>query len=99
MSRGYSLAGLFVTVFIAACIVFFLSIFVPGCKQRMTRNLGGSMTYTLEPQQRLINVTWKDNSLWVLTEARPTEVPPKTYKLQEKSSLGVLQGTVTIKEQ
>lgn len=59
-----------------------------GCEQGMTRNLGGSMTLELEPDQKLEMITWKDDSLWYLT--RPT--------FQQSSEFGVFEGTITIVE-
>jgi len=37
-------------------------------------------------------------SLWLLTRARKEGEQPETYKYSEKSTLGVLQGTVVIQE-
>lgn len=63
---------------------------------------GGTETVTLEPGVRLVNVTWKGGegtttSLWMLTKKDTTK--PTTYSFKEKSSLGVMEGEVIIKEQ
>lgn len=37
-----------------------------GC-QSVTKDFGGSTTIELEPNQKLEEITWKDDSLWYLT--------------------------------
>ena len=37
-----------------------------GC-QSATKNYGGKTTVKLEPNQKLEEITWKDDSLWCLT--------------------------------
>ena len=37
-----------------------------GC-QSATKNYGGKTTVKLEPNQKLEEITWKDDSLWYLT--------------------------------
>jgi hypothetical protein len=61
---------------------------------------GGTEIITLEPGKRLINVTWKDRSgtsLWILTKQDTTK--PSTFTFEEKSSLGIMEGKLIIKEQ
>lgn len=39
-----------------------------GCAQDMAKNMGGSATIYLEPNQKLEEITWKgDSDLWYLT--------------------------------
>jgi len=60
--------------------------------------MGGNMTINLKPGEKLVNATWKDTSLWILTrKMRPDDVE-ETYKFKEDSTFGVLEGTVTIYE-
>ena len=63
-----------------------------------TRAFGGKMTVELEPGQHLVNASWKDTDLWLLVRARKTGESPETYKYVERSTLGALQGEVTIIE-
>jgi hypothetical protein len=63
-----------------------------------TRAVGGNMTVELEKDQKLINCSWKQTDLWVLTRVRKEGEQPDTYKYTEKSTYGVLEGTVTIVE-
>ena len=70
---------------------------------RRAKSWGGTETITLEPHQRLINITWKAEgnsgsaNLWYLTKVDTTK--PSTYEFKEKSSFGVLEGKVIIIEQ
>ncbi len=66
--------------------------------QYAAKHLGGTTTVDLPAGQKLINVTWKDNSLWYLTRPMTEEDKAETYTFQESSNLGVLEGTVTIYE-
>lgn len=66
---------------------------------KVAEGLGGSMTIELEKDQKLVTCSWKKGaSLWVLTRARKEGEQPDTYKYAEKSSFGILEGTVTIIE-
>lgn len=69
-----------------------------GCDQMTARNFGGDYTHELPKGEKLVNVTWKDDDLWILT--RPFEDGDKEeeYKFQESSVFGVMEGTVTIVE-
>jgi hypothetical protein len=66
------------------------------------RTWGGTETINLDPGVRLVNITWKGGektttSLWILTKKDTTK--PTTYSFKEKSSLGLMEGEVIIKEQ
>jgi prepilin-type N-terminal cleavage/methylation domain-containing protein len=99
MKKGYTLMELLVTIAIIGIIIAFATLFIGGRKQKFTRNFGGTMTYKLDPKTKLVNCTWKENSLWILTTERTIEEVPKSYKFSEKSMVGILQGTVVIREQ
>jgi len=62
------------------------------------KNFGGTGDITLQPDTKLVLVTWKDDNLWILTEAMPVDYNPKSYKLFEKSSWGMIEGTYNIYE-
>lgn len=63
-----------------------------------TRQFGGTSTIELPQNTKLVNVTWKEADLWVLTTAMsPTDVP-KTYTFYEESSWEVWEGTIHIVE-
>lgn len=60
------------------------------------RKFGGTKTITLDPGVRVVNVTWKDNDMWILTKHDTTK--PQTYTFKEKSNFGLMEGTVIIEE-
>ena len=70
-----------------------------SCENFATRNFGGSQTIELEKGQRLVEITFKDNDLWILTEPMDSDYVPKTKTFYEDSNLGVMQGKITIIEQ
>ncbi len=80
-------------------LLLVLMICCTGCTaNQKARNFGGTETIDLEPGRKLVNATWKQNSLWYLTrQARPDELP-EVYQFKEKSSFGVVEGTVVFKE-
>jgi len=82
-------------IIIAAVIVI---IALSSCTDNQrARSFGGVETVELKAGERLVNVTWKEDDLWVLTKQDSTK--PSTYTFQEKSSYGVMEGTIVIKEQ
>lgn len=68
-----------------------------GC-QGATKSFGGSMTLNLEPNQKLEEITWKDDSLWYLTRPMTEDDIAETHTFQQQSEWGVFEGTVTIVE-
>lgn len=62
------------------------------------RRFGGTETIELPKGEKLIMATWKENGLWYLTEPMDSDYDPKTKTFKEKSSLGVMEGTVTFIE-
>lgn len=70
-----------------------------GCSQHMAKNWGGEMTIELEPGKGLELITWKDDSLWILTKERPEDQAPVTHTFQESTDWGVFEGTIHIVEQ
>jgi hypothetical protein len=66
-----------------------------SCTDNMrARQWGGKENIVLKPNEKLINITWKDNDMWVLTEDTLTHV---NY-FRESSSFGVFNGEITIKK-
>ena len=70
--------------------VLFITI---GCTpQSRARNFGGTENVQLKPNEVLINVTWKDDNLWILTKDTLTGV----RYFRESSSWGVWEGEIII---
>lgn len=68
-----------------------------GC-QATTRKWGGSTTIELDPNLKLEEITWKDDSLWYLTRPMTKDDVAETHTFKESSNLGIIQGTVTVIE-
>ena len=57
-----------------------------GC-QTATKSYGGKTTIKLEPNQKLEEITWKDNSLWYLTRPMTNEDIAETHTFQQQSRI------------
>lgn len=53
-----------------------------GC-HGTTRNFGGSMTVELEPGQKLEEITWKDDDLWILSRPMREDEQPEAHTFYE----------------
>lgn len=78
-------------------VVALIAMFAAGCHST-TRELGGEMTIELEPNQKLEVITWKEDSLWLLTRPMREDEHAETHTYYEDSEWGVLEGKVTIVE-
>lgn len=56
------------------------------------------MTVNLPKGQKLLEATWKDNSLFYLMEPMDPDYTPKTKTFQEDSSWGIMQSKVIFVE-
>lgn len=66
-----------------------------SCEQIITREYGGTTTIKLEPGEKLLEATWKDDgNIWYLTESMDSDYVPKTKMFKESSVFGQLEGTV-----
>lgn len=65
---------------------------------RMARKFGGKHSINLEANQKLENITWKGDNLWILTRNMSQKDNPQTYTFKEESSWGVLEGEIIIVE-
>ena len=79
-------------------IVLLIVLTTSGCDQFTAKNFGGDYTIDLPVGEKLVNITWKDTELWYLTRPMKANEEAEVYKFQEDSTLGVLEGTVTIIE-
>ena len=80
-------------------VIVILAFFVTRCApQGCARHLGGTATTQISAGNKLVNVTWKDSQMWILTKPMASNDIAETYKFSERSLLGLLQGTVIIKE-
>jgi hypothetical protein len=71
-----------------------MMVVMSSCTENVrARHFGGTETLALKPNEKVLNVTWKDNEMWVCTQDTITRV----VYFREKSSWGVVEGTVIIK--
>lgn len=59
---------------------------------------GGTTTIELPENQKLINITWKEQNMWYLTKPMNNNDSAETYIFHEESNYGVWEGTIIIKE-
>ncbi len=70
-----------------------------GCTANVrARVWGGTADEKLPQGRKLVNVTWKDADLWILTKPMSKDDVAETYEFIESSSFGVMQGKVIIRE-
>ena len=79
-------------------LAILMIILTGSCGQYTARNLGGTATETLAPNVKLVNVTWKEKSLWLVTRPMKPDEKAETYEFKESSLMGVLEGKIIIKE-
>lgn len=82
---------------LAGLAAFTLIFGAAGC-QSTAKNFGGDYILKLPKNEKLVMITWKDNSLWYLTKPMTDEDTAETYKFQESADLGIMEGTVTVVE-
>lgn len=76
-----------------------LSLSLCGCtEQYMTKEFGGSMKLELPANQKLEEITWKDDNLWYLTRPMREDEEAEIHTFQASTSWGVFEGTVTVIE-
>ena len=68
-----------------------------GC-HNTTKNFGGSMEVELPANEKLEEITWKDDSLWYLTRPMKEDEEAETHTFRQDSEWGVFEGAVTIIE-
>lgn len=82
--------------------IFILAIaalaFTSCTQNQRAKSWGGTAQVNLEPNRKLVTVTWKEDQIWYLTRPMDSSDVAQTYKFQEESSWGVIEGTVLISE-
>ena len=62
------------------------------------KTFGGTGDINLPKGQKLVNVTWKNEQIWYLKRPFHDNENEETYRFQEESSWGVVEGTYYIHE-
>lgn len=78
---------------IAAIVAAVGLVGLTGCEQYVTNKLGGTTELKIPEGSRLVNVTWKLDSIWYLVYFEDTN----TCYFKESTSMGVMEGSVVIK--
>jgi hypothetical protein len=74
-------------------LLFSIGSLVSCTENQRSRRWGGTEEISLKPNEVVLNVTWKQDEMWICTQDTITGV---TY-FREKSNWGVLEGTVVLK--
>lgn len=70
-----------------------------GCTEQVrAKSFGGTLRTDLPADRKLVNVTWKEANMWVLTRPMRPEERAESYEFRESSSFGMMQGTIVITE-
>ena len=77
-----------ILVLIVICMTFIY------CGQYSARKFGGETTISLEPGEKVVEATWRGNSLWYLVEPMDSDYVPKTKIFKESSLMGIAEGEV-----
>jgi hypothetical protein len=64
----------------------------------VAKNFGGTQVIELPANTKLVNATWKQDSLWYLTRPMVAGEKPTETIMHEQSALGILEGTIIFKE-
>lgn len=86
-----------VSALVAVVIIGIVSIGWSCSENYRVKKWGGKAEIVLE-NKKLINISWKNNDLWLLTRVMKSNDNVEVYHYIEKSSLGILQGEYIIKE-
>lgn len=79
-------------IFKLLIIISALAVLTACTKNERTRNFGGDETIKIAANEKLVNITWKENDIWIITQDTITG----NYYAKEKSAWGLLQGKITI---
>lgn len=69
-----------------------------SCQNFVTRNFGGHQVIELKKGQRLVEITFKESELWILTEPMDSDYIPKSKTFYEKSNFEMMEGEIIIIE-
>ena len=82
---------------IVAILAVAMALAMSSCNA-VAKNWGGTATVDLEPGRKFVDITWKEDSLWVLTKDMGADDVAETYYFEEDANFGILEGTVIIRE-
>lgn len=68
--------------------------FMSCTDNQRARKFGGTETFILAPNKEFVNITQKEDNLWVIVKDKNTG----KFYAREKSSFGVMEGKVIIEQ-
>ena len=83
---------------IAITFLSLVVIFSSCTENKRAKTWGGTETINLPANRKLVTITWKQTNLWYLTKPMSKNDSAEEYNFHEESSLGLMEGTVVIKE-
>lgn len=84
-------------VIIVLLVVYIFCLCACTSNERV-RSFGGTDTIDLEEGQKLEEITWKEETYWILTRDMREDEIPETHTFYAKSPYGIIEGKVIIKE-
>lgn len=80
-------------------IVFVALLALSGCTANSrAKKFGGTQEIDLPKDTKMLQMTWKNDNLWILTRKMKEGEAPETYKFVEDSSWGIMEGTIIVNE-
>ena len=80
-------------------MISIIAITLMSCTENQrAKSWGGTADVDIQPNYKVMNVTWKDNDLWILVRPMAATDVPETYSFYEKSGWGILNGKYILKE-
>jgi len=76
-----------------------MALLLLSCQNTGTKTYGGKSEIKINNKEKFVNITWKDNDLWILTRPRKEGEQPEKYWFYEKSNFGLAEGQLTIIEE
>jgi hypothetical protein len=70
-----------------------VAVFTSCTENQRAKHLGGTEEISLNKNEIVLNVTWKETEMWICTKDTTTGI---TY-FREKSNWGMMEGTVILK--
>ncbi len=75
-----------------------LTLFSSCTDNSMVKKFGGKKDITLLPDTKVVNVTWKEEDIWILSKPMKSTDSAESYYFTEKSNYGIIEGTYRIQE-
>lgn len=86
-------------VMLCGLVMLFAIVFFAGCTENTrAKKYGGTATTKLSCGEKLVNITWKEDNLWLLTRPMKADDEVETYEFKEDSNWGVMEGKIVIVE-